>query len=68
MNHPRNTAQLGWLTILLLGAMLTFSKAAQAQTCLTTEDMDPATKTALLTTGQRFFDMAAKGDQQPAAV
>lgn len=62
MNHPRNTAQLGWLTILLLGAMLTFSKAAQAQTCLTTEDMDPATKTALLTTGQRFFDMAAKGD------
>jgi hypothetical protein len=33
-----------------------------AQTCLTASDMDAATRTALETTAQRFFDMAARGD------
>ena len=42
--------------------MFTFPSATQAQTCLTPEDMDVPTKTALVATGQRFFDMAAKGD------
>jgi len=62
MNDPRNTVHSGRLTALLLGAMSIFAGAMQAQTCLTTDDMDAATKTALVNTGQRFFDMAAKGD------
>ena len=33
-----------------------------AQTCLTASDMDAASRTALVSTGQRFFDMAARGD------
>lgn len=33
-----------------------------AQTCLTASDMDAATRTALETTAQRFFEMAARGD------
>ena len=42
--------------------MIVLSGAVQAQTCLTTDDMDAATKTALTTTGLRFFDLVAKGD------
>ena len=33
-----------------------------AQTCLTASDMDEASRTALVNTAQRFFDMAARGD------
>lgn len=36
--------------------------AVSAQTCLTTSDMDEATRSALVTTAQRFDDMAARGD------
>jgi hypothetical protein len=36
--------------------------AAHAQTCLTAEDMDEATRAALVTTAKRFYDMAARGD------
>jgi len=35
---------------------------ASAQTCLTVSDMDEATRTALTSTGKRYFDMAARGD------
>jgi hypothetical protein len=62
MNEPRKTMHSGWLTALLLGVMTIFAAASQAQTCLTTEDMDAATKAALLNTSQRFFDLGAKGD------
>jgi hypothetical protein len=36
--------------------------AAPAQTCLTASDMDEASRSALLTTAKRFYDMAARGD------
>jgi hypothetical protein len=36
--------------------------AAPAQTCLTTNDMDEATRSALVATGKRFYDLAARGD------
>ncbi len=62
MSDSRNTIRFGWLSTLLLAAMFIFPSATQAQTCLTPEDMDVPTKTALVATGQRFFDMAAKGD------
>jgi hypothetical protein len=38
------------------------SIAAPAQTCLTTSDMDEATRSALVATGKRFYDLAAHGD------
>jgi hypothetical protein len=44
------------LLVLLLG------DAARGQTCQASEDMDAATRSALETTAQRYFEMAAKGD------
>lgn len=42
---------------------LTFlSLRAGAQSCQTADDMDAATRTAITNAGQRYFDMAAKGD------
>ncbi len=38
------------------------SITAPAQTCLTTRDMDEATRSALVATGKRFYDLAAHGD------
>ena len=35
---------------------------AGAQTCQTANDMDPALRTAITNAGQRFFEMAVKGD------
>jgi hypothetical protein len=54
--------RFGWLAACLLGATVILSALMQAQTCLTPEDMDAATKTALVNAGQRFYDLAAKGD------
>jgi hypothetical protein len=36
--------------------------AAQAQSCQTSGDMDSAIRTAITTTAQKYFDLAAKGD------
>ena len=36
--------------------------SARAQTCLTTDDIEAATTTALINTAQRYFQMAAAGD------
>jgi hypothetical protein len=50
----------------LLSIALAFSLAgagtASAQTCYTADDMEAATRTALLNTGKRYFDLLAKGD------
>lgn len=35
---------------------------AEGQTCLTADDMDQPTRTALESTGKRYFDMAMRGD------
>jgi hypothetical protein len=45
---------------LVLGLLLAGS--AYGQTCLTASDMDEATRTALVNTAKRYFDMAARGD------
>ncbi len=42
--------------------LLALQAAAVAQTCLTADDMDAATRNALTTTAKSFFDMAARGD------
>jgi hypothetical protein len=36
--------------------------SAGAQTCQTANDMDPALRTAITNAGQRYFEMAVKGD------
>ena len=44
-------------------ALLTFLPLqVGAQTCQTANDMDPALRTSITNAGQRFFDMAVKGD------
>src|ERR1700680_3842570 len=35
---------------------------SHAQTCFTASDMDEPTRTALVNTAKRYFDMAARGD------
>jgi len=51
---------------LLAGAVLMLplglGPAAHSQTCLTSGDMDEATRSGLTAAGQRFFGMIAKGD------
>lgn len=46
-----------------LGLILSsFALHAAAQTCQTSEDLDDATRNTITMAGQRFFDMANKGD------
>ena len=47
---------------LLFSLILLVASAARAQTCYTSEDMDPAAHMALVNTAKRYFDMVAKGD------
>ena len=56
---------LGLSRSMRLGALLFFaavSTSVHGQTCLTTSDMDDATKTALGNTAQNYFQMVASGD------
>ena len=58
----RNT-NLGWFSAcagLVLGLFL--GARAEAETCLTANDMDQATRSALTTSGQRYYDLLARGD------
>src|SRR6266853_2462368 len=45
-----------WLALIWMVA------SAEAQTCQSAADMDAAVRSALETTGRRYFDMAARGD------
>lgn len=42
--------------------LLLLSVPVSAQSCLSANDMDAATRSALINTAQRYFDMAQKGD------
>lgn len=44
------------------GLLFLTAIAGHAQSCLTAEDIDPATRTSLTSSAQRFFQMAASGD------
>ena len=57
IGYARNAAK--WLPALLICVS---ALGTQAQTCLTTSDMDEATASVLATTAARFYDMAARGD------
>jgi len=50
---------LPWL---ILAATVSSAISVQAENCETASDMDEATRSALTASGQRFFDMIAKGD------
>ena len=52
--------RLGFWIALALWAGATAS--ASAQSCQTSGDLDDATRSAITAAGQRYFDMAAKGD------
>jgi hypothetical protein len=58
----------GWRMVLsafLLLAFLLLTTAAvvaRAESCKTADDMDAATRAAITSAGQRYFDMAASGD------
>jgi len=49
-------------TVLAVAILVCASFCARAQTCLTTDDMDEATRTALVSTAQHYYQMAAAGD------
>jgi hypothetical protein len=49
------------ISVSVLGLILC-TGFAQAQTCMTTSDMDEPTRAALVNTAKRYFDMAARGD------
>ncbi len=46
----------------VLAALAFCATNAIAENCVTASDMEPATRTALLTAAQRYFDSIAKGD------
>jgi len=50
-----------WRMVFLAG-WLAVSAATQAQTCFTGSDMDASTRTALVNTGQKYFNLASQGD------
>ncbi len=45
-----------------LFAILLFAIPASSQTCFTSDDMDPATRSALQATASRYFDTVVRGD------
>jgi hypothetical protein len=51
-----------WFLFLALAQIAALSAAARAQTCLTSDDLDSATQTALVNTAKSFFGMMSKGD------
>jgi hypothetical protein len=57
IGYARNFAKGLPVLLISLSALV-----AQAQTCLTTSDMEEATASALVATGTRLYDMAARGD------
>ncbi|PYV92402.1 MAG: hypothetical protein DMG90_04560 [Acidobacteria bacterium] len=48
--------------MVFLAGWLAVSAATQAQTCFTGSDMDASTRTALVNTGQKYFNFASQGD------
>src|SRR5580700_8183528 len=50
-----------WTSLSVI-ALIFCAGFARAQTCLTAGDMDEPTRTALVSTSKRYFDMVARGD------
>lgn len=60
---PHSAAVLGTVSGFLLLLLLTVGAVfAQAESCKTADDMDAASRAAIISAGRRYFDMAASGD------
>jgi hypothetical protein len=62
MNYGSYRPVAGWRMILGAFLLLSTTILARAETCKTADDMDAATRAAITSAGQRYFDMAASGD------
>jgi hypothetical protein len=59
MNRMFRSLNLGfWIAF----SVLALSPLTRAQSCQTSGDMEEASRSAVMTAGQRYFDMAAKGE------
>jgi hypothetical protein len=58
----RTALQHTALTVLLILVAMVTAVGARAEKCQTSSDLDAATRTAIVSAGQRYFDMAASGD------
>ena len=50
------------LVAAIIATQLLFPASSSAQTCLTADEMDPATRSAIQSAASRYFDMVARGD------
>jgi hypothetical protein len=50
------------LMVLMLGVVLAGSNLGMAQTCITSDEMDAASRTAINNAATRYFDMVSRGD------
>ena len=57
--RPRLGISSVWTALVLLACS---SRSTSAQSCQTSSDLDDATHTSITTVGQRYYDMATKGD------
>jgi hypothetical protein len=65
--HPLEIARVGASCVrkvqVVVGLLsLILAATANAQTCLSGEDVEPATRTAIETTARTYFDLVSKGD------
>jgi hypothetical protein len=59
MNRTSRALTLGfWIAL----SLMSLAPLTRAQSCQTSTDMEEASRTAITAAGQRYFDMAAKGD------
>src|SRR5712671_6189559 len=59
---PRNTNLRLFTSCAGLALWLCLAGGAEGETCFTANDMDQATRSALTTSGQRYYDLLARGD------
>ena len=59
---PRNTNLRLFTSCAGLALWLLLMGRVEGETCFTANDMDPATRSALTTSGQRHYDLVARGD------
>lgn len=57
-----NSFRLMSLAVPVVLSTLLFSGSGLAQTCITPDEMDATTKSAITSAGTRYFDMASRGD------
>jgi hypothetical protein len=63
-SYPQQADVLGVAlsVLLVMVTIVAAAVSAQAEECQTSSDMDAATRTAIVSAAQRYFDMAANGD------